>query len=75
MALAWTVPDFEFRVDARLSVDDDPPDAVGSAGSALQPVGGEVVGEAVDVFNGDDVLAVDDADAACAGGADGAGFD
>jgi hypothetical protein len=37
----------------------DPPDAVGSAGSALQPVGGEVVGEAVDVLNGDDVLAVE----------------
>src|SRR5262249_41285953 len=75
MALAGPVPDLEFRVDARLSVDDDAPDAVGSAGSPLHPVGGEVVGEAVDVLDGDDFLAVDDADATCPGGTDGAGLD
>ena len=75
VAFAGAIPDFEFRVEARLSLDHDPPDAIGSAGSALRPVGGEVVRDAVDVLDGDDVDAVDDADAGRPGGADRPGLD
>ena len=63
VAVARSMPDFELGVKARLAVDDDAPDAVGSAGSALRPVRGEVVGDPVDVLDGNDVNAVDDADA------------
>lgn len=75
VAVAGPMPDFELGVKARLAVDDDAPDAVGSAGSALRPIGGEVVGDAVDVLDGDDVDTVDDADATGPGGTDGSGFD
>src|SRR5271157_145706 len=75
VALAGTTADFEFRVEAGLSVDDHPPNPVGSAGSALRPIGCEVVGDPVDVLDGGHLDAVDDADAACPGRADGTGFD
>src|SRR5438270_7837388 len=75
VAVARSVPDFELGVKTGLAVDDDAPDAVGSAGSACRPVGGEVVGDAVDVLDRDDVDAVDDADATRPGGADGSRLD
>ena len=67
--------DFEFGVEARFAVDDDPPNAVDAAGAALRPVRREVVGHPVDVLDGDDLLAVDDADAFRVRGADSARFD
>src|SRR4051794_18391728 len=67
--------DFEFGIEAGLTVDDDAPDAVDATGAALRPVRCEVLGHPVDVLDGDHFLSVDDTDALRVGGADSAGFD
>ena len=73
--LALAVADFEFGVEAGLTVDDDAPGAVDATGAALRPVRREVVGHPVDVLDGDHLLAVTDADTFRINRADGAGFD
>ena len=55
--------DLEFGVETRLTFDDDPPDTVDSTRTALRPVRRSVTAHAVDVFDGDHLLAVDHADA------------
>ena len=73
--LAVAEADFEFGIEARFPVDNDAPGSVDTTGAAFRPVRREVVRHPVDVFDGNDLLAVDDADAFRIRGADGAGFD
>src|SRR3954454_10669086 len=73
--LVRTEADFEFGIEAGLTVDDDAPDAVDATGAALRPVRREVLGHPVDVLDGDHFLSVDNTDALRIGGAYSAGFD
>ena len=61
--LAVAEADFEFGVEARFPVDNDAPGSVDTTGAAFGQSRREVVRHPVDVFDGDDLLAVDDADA------------